>query len=136
MPPVAVSRNRFGSKKGFNMSWRTAGGRPIDGFPFELEETAEAPQRFANIHGDVLSLTGAMSPQRRDRNGLGGQTNRGHTAKPMSAGNDRVPAVEGGLAAAVRRRHPDVFQYAIEGAVQVANLSCAPDRRASIELFR
>ena len=44
----------------------------IDGFPFQIEETGEAPQRLADIHRDVLSLTGPVSPNRCDRDGLGG----------------------------------------------------------------
>src|SRR5262249_29918373 len=94
-------------------------GTSIDGLPFAFEETAEAPQRLANINVNVLSLAGAVSPQCRDRNGLGGGTNRGHRAKPMGAGNDRIGAVEGELAAAVRARHSDVFEHRIDAAVQV-----------------
>ena len=81
-------------------SWGTS----IDSFPFEIEEPAEAPQRFADVDVDILPLTGPVSPQRRDRNGLGGKANRGHSPKPMRARNNRITAVEGEFAAAVRGR--------------------------------
>src|SRR5262249_20208576 len=78
------------------------GRTSIDGLPFQFEETAEAPQRLADIDVDVLSFAGAVSPQGGDRNGLGGETDRGHAAEPMRAGNDRVAAIKGKFATAVR----------------------------------
>src|SRR5262249_9185397 len=91
------------------LEWRR--GTSVDGFPFQLEEAAKAPQRLADIDADVLSLAGAVSPQRRNCYGLGGETDRRHAAKPMRAGDDRVRAVEGSFAAAVRGRHPNVFEH-------------------------
>src|SRR4029077_654050 len=92
MPPVAGLMKKVRIEERVQGVLQDHGRTSVDGFPFQLEETAEAPQRFANIHGDVLSLTSALSPQRRDRDRPGGETNRGHGAKPMGAGNDRVPA--------------------------------------------
>src|SRR5262249_858761 len=91
----------------------------VDGFPFQVEETAKASQRLADVDGDILSLIGAVSPQRRDGDGLGGQTDRGHAAKAMGAGNDRIAAVKGDFAAAVCRRYPQVLQNLIGCGVQV-----------------
>src|SRR5262249_20018782 len=94
-------------------------GTSVDGLPFQVEETAKASQRLADVDGDILSLIGPVSPQRRDGDGLGGQTDRGHAAKTMGAGNDRIAAVEADFAAAVYRRHPDVLENVIGCGVQV-----------------
>jgi len=103
-------------------SKRIAAGRgrsPVDGFPFQIEETGEAPQRLADIHRNVLSFTRPVSPQRRDGHRLGGQADRSHGAEPEWAGNNRIRSVEGEFAAAVRSRHSDVFQDVIDCAVKV-----------------
>src|SRR5215471_15935632 len=76
----------------------------IDRLPFPVVEAGEAPERLADIHRDILSLTTAVSPQGRDCHRLGGRTDRGHGAKPMGARYDRIAAVEAELAAAVRGR--------------------------------
>src|SRR5215470_2976799 len=99
MPPVA------GFAKHGNINERVQGlvesrRTSIDGFPFQIEETGEAPQRLADVHRDILSLTGTVSPQRRDGSGPGGETKRGHRAKPKGAGNNRILAVEGQFAPA------------------------------------
>jgi hypothetical protein len=63
--PSRVSRN---SASDGTDSWRGHDwGTPIDGFPFPIEETAEAPKRLADIYGDVLSLAGPgiATPPRR-----------------------------------------------------------------------
>src|SRR6516165_6640848 len=85
-------------------------GTAIDRFPFPVEEAGEAPQRLADIDRDVLSFAGTESPKRCDRNGLGGQADRSHAAKPERARNDRIAAIESDFAAAVRGRHPNVLQ--------------------------
>src|SRR5262249_57528713 len=33
-------------------------GTSVDGFPFQVEETAKASQRLADVDGDILSLIG------------------------------------------------------------------------------
>src|SRR5262249_56628202 len=58
---------------GVSQGWRTA----IDRLPFPVVEAGEAPERLADIHRDILSLTGPVAPQRRDCHRLGGQTDRG-----------------------------------------------------------
>src|SRR5262249_3287664 len=60
-----------------------------------LKKPKKPPQRFADIHPNILSLTGPVPPQRRHGDGLGGQADRGHAAKPEGARNDRIAAVEG-----------------------------------------
>src|SRR5262245_38977252 len=97
----------------------TERGTSIDGFPFPIKETTEPPQRLSDVQPKILSLTGPVSPQRRDRDGLGGQADRSHGAEPKWAGNNRIRSVEGDLAAAVRSRHSHVFQDLIDAAAQV-----------------
>jgi hypothetical protein len=72
MPPVArlVKQIRIDERVQGVLEDRR--GTSVDGFPFQLEEAAEPPQRFANINCNVLSLISAVLPQRRDRYGLGG----------------------------------------------------------------
>src|SRR5262249_44268361 len=118
VPPFA------GFAKDGNVDERVQGleearGTSIDGFPFLIEETGEALQRLADIHGDVLSVTRAESPQRRYGDGLGSQTDRRHRPKPKRAGNDRIVSVEGESAAAVRSRQSDVFQDLVDAGVEV-----------------
>ena len=108
MSPVA------GFAKEIRIDFSRAGGRPLIVSHFRSKNPAEAPQRFTNVHFDVLFLAGPQSPQRSDADGLGGQADRGHRAEPKSAGNNRIPAVESDLATAVRGRYPDVFQYVID----------------------
>ena len=86
---------------------------------FNSKKPAEAPQRLADIHGYVLSLACSLSPQSRDRDGLGGQTDRCHGAEPMGAGNNRILTVETEFAATVRSSQSYVFQHFIYAAMQV-----------------
>ena len=68
---------------------------------------------------NVLSFARSVSPESRDGDGLGGQTDCCHRAEPMRAGNDRILAVEGEFASAVGGRQSHVFQHFIHTAMQV-----------------
>ena len=81
MPPVPRLVKQMRIEERVQRLLEEAGGTSVDGFPFQFEETAEAPQRLADIHCDVLSLAGPVSPQRCDRDGLGGQADRGHCCR-------------------------------------------------------
>src|SRR5262249_16285460 len=70
MPPIARLVKQISINERVQGLLKDYGRTPVDGFPFELEETAEAPQRLADIDSDVLPLAGAVSPQRRHRHGL------------------------------------------------------------------
>jgi len=115
IPRLAEERQFEERIHGVSQGRRTA----IDRLPFPVVEAGEAPERLADIHRDILSLTAPVSPQRRYCHRLGGQADRGHRAKPERAGNDRISAVEGEFAAAVRGRHSDVLQDVIDCAVKV-----------------
>src|SRR5262249_58084188 len=89
-------------------------GTSIDCLTFPIKEPTKPPQRFADIHPNILSLTGPVSPQRRHGDGFGGQTDRGHAAKPEGARNDRIAAVKADFAAAIRSRHSHTFLHLID----------------------
>src|SRR5262245_22604405 len=67
----------------------------IDGFPFPFEEAIETAESFPDVDMYVLSLAGSVFPERCQRHAPGSQPDRGHGAKSMGTGNDRILAVEG-----------------------------------------
>ena len=91
----------------------------VDRFPFPLKEAAEAPESFSHVHRDILSFAGSGSPERGCGNGLGGQADRGHCAKPEAAWDNRIPAEEGEFASTVGCYHSNVFKHLLHAAMQV-----------------
>ena len=64
----------------------------------------ETPDSFPDVDTNVLPFASLGLPERCQRNGLGSQADRGHGAKAMGAGNDRVLAIETKCAPAVGGR--------------------------------
>lgn len=96
------------------------GGRPsVHGLPPALEEAAEPPQRLSDIQRDVLRFPRTGSPQRRKRDASRCQSDGRHAAKAKRRGEDRILAVEGELAAAVRGAHSHVRQHVVHRLAQV-----------------
>src|SRR5262249_48226380 len=97
-----------------------AGGRPaVDGFPFQIEETAETSQRLSYIQGNVLPFSGGLSPERSQRNAPCRHAKRRHGAETKLAWENRIVSIESNFAAAIGSRHTDVRKDLIYALVQV-----------------
>src|SRR3984885_13569179 len=110
MPSIAPFMERRKREEGISFEKARSRRAPIYRFPNPFVETAEAAKCLAKIHMDVLPFAGSISPDRRCRNGLGSQANRGRSAKAKCAWHDRILSVESKFASAVCGCHSDICQ--------------------------
>src|SRR5438270_5060538 len=119
MPSIARFPEQGKREEGIFFQKAHCGRAPIYRLPNAIKETVEAAKCLAEIQMDVLPFAQSISPNRRCRNGLGSQANRGHRAKTNWAWHDRVLSVESKFASAVFGCHSDLFQHFIYAAIQV-----------------